>query len=200
MKLFLSYVNSATVSLAFLSGNTGSQFRWWTLQLCCSLGRQRLQWLKNTARNIHQVVYSSPPPFPVPNQIRLVQQTSNGKKRSVLKYSQDYNRKHESPFKKKKISKITVFRWVCKSKSTNSWYTGSSCNQAMQRVSSSLTQIIHLSYRCLFSGIPPRQRFTKGKYPVYVSNYIYHIKPAGTAGRQKRLHSTLISKGIELTF
>lgn len=146
------------------------------------------------------VVYSSPPPFPVPNQIRLVQQTSNGKKRSVLKYSQDYNRKHESPFKKKKISKITVSRWVCKSKSTNSWYTGSSCNQAMQRVSSSLTQIIHLSYRCLFSGIPPRQRFTKGKYPVYVSNYIYHIKPAGTAGRQKRLHSTLISKGIELTF
>lgn len=92
------------------------------------------------------------------------------------------------------------FQMSRKSKSTNSWYTGSSCNQAMQCIPSSLTQIIHLSYRCFFSYIPPRQRFTKEKYPDYVSNYIYHIKTAGTAGRQKRLHSTLISKGIELTF
>jgi len=38
------------------------------------------------------------------------------------------------------------------------------------------------------------------KYPVYIPNYIYHIKRAAIVGRQKRLHSTLISRGIELAF
>lgn len=30
-----------------------------------------------------ELVYSSPPPFPVPSQVRLIQQTSNGKKKKV---------------------------------------------------------------------------------------------------------------------
>lgn len=38
------------------------------------------------------------------------------------------------------------------------------------------------------------------KYPVYIPNYIYRIKRAAIVGRQKRLHSTLISRGIELDF
>lgn len=40
-------------------------------------------------------------------------------------------------------------------------------SQAMQCISSSLTQIIHLSYRCLFSHIPPRWRFMKSIQSIF---------------------------------
>lgn len=77
-------------SLVLLAEAVTQGLKWQLLQLWWSLSGHS-DWRILPGR---EVVYSSPPPFPVPNQVRLIQQTSNGKKKSVLKYSQDYNRKH----------------------------------------------------------------------------------------------------------
>lgn len=64
-------------------------------------------------------------------------------------------------------------------------------------------QLPHTAYTPVLQVLallPPNQRFIQWKYLVYGSNHIHHTETAGIAGRQKRLHSTLISKGIEPTF
>lgn len=76
-----SVLCSATCMSGPCGWSSNQGLRWWVLQLCWSPSGHS-DWRILPGR---EVLYSSPPPFPVPKQVRLIQKTSNGKKKKCIK-------------------------------------------------------------------------------------------------------------------